>query len=193
MRSAVLLPLCLSLVLLVGHSARADIGWSEEQYNQVYGKGQKGFGKGNDRSYKIGENYLVVEFTPDNSSSLGELWVLGVVRDNIPDNVTKAGDAAAKGQDVERVTFTARSSIPAEIRETVIDDIVVRVDVRNQMISRIAFCGKKPECGLWRRIFGPPCESKASCPVLERALGVDRTMDEMHRRAEAAVEHLHAP
>lgn len=182
----------LAAVLLAGgaHLARADVGWSEEQYTQAYGQGQRGFAKVNERAYRIGENILVVEFSPDNLHSLGELWVLGVVRDSIPDSVKKAGDAAQKGPEVERVTFTAKSSIPAEIHEAVVDDVVVRVDIRNQLVTRIALCGKKEPCGLWRRIFGPACQTQVPCPTLERALSVDRTMDDMHLRAEQAVERM---
>ena len=172
------------------HTARADVGWSEEQYTQAYGQGQRGFAKVNERAYHIGQNVLVVEFSPDNLHSLGELWVLGVVRDNIPDSIKKAGDAAQKGPEVERVKFAAKSAIPAEIHEAVVDDVVVRVDIRNQLVTRIALCGKKEECGLWRRIFGPACQTQVSCPVLERALSVDRTMDDMHQRAEQAVERM---
>ena len=170
--------------------ARADLGWSEEQYTQKYGQGQRGFAKVNERAYRIGENVLVVEFSPDNLHSVGELWVLGVVRDQIPDSIKKAGDAAQKGPQVEKVSFSAKSSIPADIHEAVVDDIVVRVDIRNQMVTRIALCGKKEECGLWRKIFGPACPTQVSCPVLERALSVDHTMDDMHKRAEEAVERM---
>jgi hypothetical protein len=116
---------------------------------------------------------------------VGALWVLGVVRDNVPDKVKKAADLASKGPEIERVEFKAKSSIPAEIHEAVVDGVVVRVDIRNQLISRIAFCGKKPECSWWDRLFGPPCETTLPCPVLQRALGVDHTMDDMHQRAEA--------
>lgn len=190
MRTAIAALLAGSLLVAGVGNARADLGWSEEQYTQAYGQGQRGFAKVNDRAYRIGENVLVVEFSPDNTRSLGELWVLGVVRDNIPDSVKKAADEAQKGPEVQKVVFTAKSGIPAEIHEAVIDDVVVRVDIRNHLVTRIAFCGKKESCSLWRRIFGPACETQVSCPVLERALDVDRTMDDMHKRAEQAVERM---
>jgi hypothetical protein len=70
----------------------------------------------------------------------------------------------------------------------VVDGTVVRVDVRNQALMRIAFCSKVPECSWWQRLFGSCAPTHNGCPVLDRALRVDRTMDEMHRRAEDAVE-----
>lgn len=184
-----ILSFCAALFLVAGAAAavRADVGWSEEQYTQQYGPGQRGFAKVNERGYTLGENHLVVEFNPDNTHSLGELWALGTVRDDLPAKVTKASAAAEKGSLVETVVFQARSSLPAEIREAVVDGEVVRVDIRNGLVSRVAFCGPPPTCGLWRRIFGPPCETKASCGVLERAMSVDRTLDDFHVRAERAV------
>ena len=54
-------------------TARADVGWSEEQYTQTYGPGERGFAKVNERGYVRGGNHLVVEFSADNTHSVGEL------------------------------------------------------------------------------------------------------------------------
>jgi hypothetical protein len=171
-------------------AARADVGWSEEQYTQAYGPGERGFAKVNERGYARGGNHLVVEFSADNMHSLGELWALGTVRDDLPPNVTKAGEAAEKGPLVDTVTFKAKSALSAEIHEATVNGEVVRVDIRNGLVTRIAFCGPPPTCSLWRRIFGPSCETKVTCGVLERALSVDRTMDDLHVRAERAMEQI---
>ena len=178
-------------ILFAWGQARADIGWSEQEYTKAYGQGQRGFGKANEKGYPLdGGNHLVVEFSPDNSHSIGELWVLGPVRDNIPDRVKSAAAAAEKAPEVEHVTFSSHSSLPAEIHEIVIDDNVIRVDMRNQVVFRVAFCGPKPSCSWWRRLFGPKCDMRVSCPVLERALAVDHTMDDLHKRAEEAAERI---
>jgi len=172
--------------LSLGRVAGADLGWSERQYEEAYGAGQRGYGRANERAYRIGDNHLVVEFAPDGSASLGELWVLAVMRDSVPAAVLAAGAKAEAGPTVETVVFKTRSAIPAEIRETVIDGVVVRADIRNHLLSRVAFCGPEPTCSLWRRIFGPPCEKTIPCPVLDRALQTDRTMDQFHERMERA-------
>jgi hypothetical protein len=179
-----------ALTLGFTRAASADVGWSEEQYTQTYGRGQRGFAKANERAYNVGSTVLVVEFSPDNSHSTGELWALGVVRDNLPEKVRRAGEAAEQGTQVQEVVFGAKSALPAVIREATVDDQVVRVDLRNNMVTRIAFCGPKPTCGWWQRIFGPACQTQATCAILERALSVDRTMDDLHKRAEKAVEGL---
>jgi hypothetical protein len=181
--------LAISLVLTIGicSPARADIGWSEPQYAEKYGSGKRGFGQVNERSFRVGDSHLVVEFDA-NDVSTGELWVLGTVRDGVPAGVLAAAETAEQGEEVTRVTFKAKSALPSEIREAFVEDVLVRVDVRNQLIYRIALCGRKPSCGLWRRIFGPPCETAVACGVLDRAMASDRTMDEFHVRAEEAVE-----
>lgn len=175
--------------LSLGRVAGADLGWSEQQYEKAYGAGQRGYGRANERAYRVGDNHLVVEFAPDGSASVGELWVLAVIRDSVPASVLEAGAKAEAAPTVETVIFKTRSAIPAEIREAVIDGVVVRVDVRNHLLSRVAFCGPQPSCSLWRRIFGPACETTIPCPVLDRALQTDRTMDQFHQRMERAAEH----
>lgn len=187
------LPLATAFTLVLGalalhREAAADLGWTEQQYADAYGQAQRSWAKANERSYRLGDSYLVVEFTPDNSASVGELWVLGTARDAVPPKVLEAGKKAEAGKTVAAVMFKSKSALPAEIREAEIDDVVVRVDVRNQLTSRIALCGRKPSCGLWRRIFGPACETSTSCPVLDRALQTDKTMDELHERMERAAE-----
>jgi hypothetical protein len=144
----------------------------------------------NERAYRLGDHHLVVEFPPEGSQSIGELWILSLSRETLPPAVVRAAEAAEKGPEVERVTFKAKSSLPAEVREAEVNGVVVRVDVRNGLVQRVAFCGRTPACGLWQRLFGPPCESKVACPVLERALAIDRTMDHFHQRAEQAVQNV---
>lgn len=184
------LPLAILLVLAVAlpRDAAADVGWTEQQYAQAYGEAQRSWAKANERSYRVGQNHLVVEFAPDNSASVGELWVLGAMRDQLPPKVLEDGKKAEAGTTVETVVFKSRSGLPAEIREAVVDGTVVRVDVRNNLVTRIALCGPKPTCSLWRRIFGPACETTTTCGVLERALQTDRTMDVLHQRMEQATE-----
>jgi hypothetical protein len=187
MKSIIALVVGLMLATGLSGAAHADIGWSEARYAEEYGPGNRGYGKVNARSYPIGDSVLVVEFD-DEGVSTGELWVLGTVRSAIPAGVLAAAETAEQGERFAQVNFKAKSALPCEIREAYVDDVLVRVDVRNQLTYRIAFCGRKPSCGLWRRIFGPPCETAVSCGILDRALAADRTMDEFHVRAERAVE-----
>ena len=178
----------IAIVLAPWAIARAELGWTEAQYNQAYGQGQRGFAKANERAYTIGQSHLVVEFPVDGTTSIGELWALGTSREGVPQSVLAEGAAAEKGTPVEQVYFKAKGSLVAEIREATVDGVVVRADVRNNLLTRVARCGKPPTCSLWRRIFGPACETTVPCPVLERALASDKTLDEFHVRMERAAE-----
>lgn len=185
--SSLALALILATAVVPGRGL-AEIGWSPEQYEKAFGEGRRSYGKANERGYLVGQAHVVVEFSADNQASVAELWIIGVSNDAVPPKVLEAGKIASEGDEVARVTFTAESSIPANIRQAVVDDTLVRVDIRNQLLGRIALCGKAPPCSWWRRLMGA-CEPPAAdaCPILDRALSVDRTMDEMHRRAEEAV------
>lgn len=171
--------------------ALAELGWAPDQYAKAFGEGRRSYGKVNERGYLVGQAHLVVEFSPDDQTSLAELWVVGAARESVPPKVLDAASVALEGEDVARVTFTAASSIPAEIRQAVVDGTLVRVDVRNQLLGRIALCGTAPACSWWRRWLGWCEPPPVACPILDRALSVDRTMDEMHRRAEEAVRRSH--
>jgi hypothetical protein len=181
-----LVAVALVLASSVALPARADLGWTRDQYEEKFGPGKQGFATVNEVSYQVGDSALGVEFD-DANRSVAEIWGLGTIRNGVPADVLAAGEAGAEGREIERIKFGARASLPAEIREAVVGDAVVRVDVRNQLVVRIAFCGKKPSCGLWQRWFGPPCETSVPCPILDRTLSADRTLDDLHMRAERAV------
>ncbi len=176
-------------ILLAGvpSSARSEIGWTPEEYERVYGPGQKSMGQAPEVGYQVGHSRLVVEFR--DGRSVAELWALGTQRDQVPETVIRAGHIAAQGKLVKRVLFRARDAIPAEIRQAVVGDVVVWADIRNRYLNRVAFCAKKRRCGwwawLWRR-----CDEAAllpACGVLDRALEVDKKIDELHVKAEAAL------
>jgi len=176
-----------SLVAVAPSPLRSEVGWTAEQYEQAYGPGQKSMGQVPEVGYQVGHNWLVVEFR--DGRSVGELWALGVQRDRVPEGVIQAGRMAAQGKLVKRVTFRARDSIPAEIRQAVVGNVVVWADIRNRYLNRVAFCGKTPRCGWWAWLWGR-CGREAplaSCGVLDRALEVDKKIDELHAKAEAAL------
>lgn len=172
-------------LLLSGRTASAELGWTLSDYEARFGPAQKGYGRYAEVGFQVGQNRLVVEFAGERS--VAELWQLGVVRDAVPESVRKAAELAAAGEKVGEVRFLARGSLPAELYETVVDGIVVRVDVRNQLVHRVAFCGRRPTCSLFDRLR-KKCVLTAACPILDRALRIDTKLDRIQVAAERALE-----
>jgi hypothetical protein len=160
----------------------AEVGWSVAEYESRFGKGQRGYGKAPEIGFQVGSCRLVIEV--DGDRSVAEIWHLGNVREGVPAEVLEAAASVAKEKIVDVVQFRARGALEAEIHEGVVNGTLVRVDVRNQMVNRVAFCGPPPSCGWIAWFLGRCVDEKAACPVLDRALRIDRKVDRIHEIAE---------
>ena len=189
MRIARLFAVAVLASALPTSAAYADLGWTLEQYTQAYGHGERGYGKAPEVGFQIGDSRLVVELAGDRS--VAELWLLGGARTKVPKKILEAGEEAFRGPLIQQEGFKARSSIAADIHEAVIDGVIVRTDVRNNLLSRVALCGRAPTCSWWRRLLGR-CESNLpkTCGVLDRMLQVDHKMDDFQDKAEKAANRI---
>lgn len=175
----------LAALAMPATAARAEIGWTLEQYTQTYGPGERSYGTVPEVGFRVGDCRLVAEFSGDRS--VAEVWLLGVEREKIPRAVLDTGAAAAAGPLVEHVDFAAQGAVDADIHQAVVGGVLVRAEVRNHLLHRVALCARAPACGWWAWLVGRCPEPRAGCPILARITKLDRRLDEFHVLAERAV------